>query len=225
MSNNHVIYEKEYLPFIIKWGRITNWTALVLCFSPALVLAVGFGLMPPFSAILSGFLAITSAVGVIWFVEPISYFPIVGVAGTYMAFVSGNISNLRIPCAMIAQKAAGVEPGTDRGSIVATLGMAVSIIVNVIILAAGIFAGAQVLQQLPAFVVNALQLLLPALFGAIFVQFAMSKLKLAPIVLALCLILALGVRKGIVPGFASTLIAVFASIAIAIFFYKKNIIK
>lgn len=219
MSNNHVIYEKEYLPFIIKWGRITNWTALVLCFSPALVLAVGFGLMPPFSAILSGFLAITSAVGVIWFVEPISYFPLVGVAGTYMAFVSGNISNLRIPCAMIAQKAAGVEPGTDRGSIVATLGMAVSIIVNVIILAAGIFAGAQVLQQLPAFVVNALQLLLPALFGAIFVQFAMSKLKLAPIVLAL------GVRKGIVPGFASTLIAVFASIAIAIFFYKKNIIK
>ena len=112
-------------------------------------------------------LGITSAVGVIWFVEPISYFPIVGVAGTYMAFVSGNISNLRIPCAMIAQKAAGVEPGTDRGSIVATLGMAVSIIVNVIILAAVIFAGAQVLQQLPEIVVNALQLLLPALFGAI----------------------------------------------------------
>ena len=126
---------------------------------------------------------------------------------------------------MIAQKAAGVEPGTDRGSIVATLGMAVSIIVNVIILAAGIFAGAQVLQQLPEIVVNALQLLLPALFGAIFVQFAMSKLKLAPIVLALCLLLAIGVRKGIIPGFASTLIAVFASIAIAIFFYKKNIIK
>ncbi len=174
MSSNHVIYEKEYLPFIIKWGRITNWTALVLCFSPALVLAVGFGLMPPFSAILSGFLAITSAVGVIWFVEPISYFPIVGVAGTYMAFVSGNISNLRIPCAMIAQKAAGVEPETDRGSIVATLGMAVSIIVNVIIL-------------------------------------------------ALYLLLAIGVRKGIIPGFASMLIAVFASIAI--FFYKKNIIK
>ena len=78
-----------------------------------------------------------------------------------------------------------MEPETDRGSIVATLGMAVSIIVNVIILAAGIFAGAQVLQQLPEIVVKALQLLLPALFGAIFVQFAMSKLKLAPIVLAL----------------------------------------
>lgn len=70
MSNNHVIYEKEYLPFIIKWGRITNWTALVLCFSPALVLAVGFGLMPPFSAIPSGFLVVTKRSG------PWSPFPI-----------------------------------------------------------------------------------------------------------------------------------------------------
>ena len=82
----------------------------------------------------------------IWFVEPISYFPIVGAAGTYMAFISGNISNLRIPCAMIAQKAAGVEPGTDRDCSVATLGMAVSMIVNGSILAAGIGAGAEVLQ-------------------------------------------------------------------------------
>lgn len=92
-----------------------------------------------------------------------------------MAFVSCNINNLRIPCAMITQKAAGVESGTDKGSIVATLGMAVSII-----LAAGIFAGGQVLQQQPEFVVKALQLLLPALFSAIFVQFATSKFKLAP---------------------------------------------
>ncbi|WP_288704547.1 hypothetical protein [Bilophila wadsworthia] len=39
MSDNHAIYEKEYLPFIIKWGRITNGAGLLLCFFPALVLA------------------------------------------------------------------------------------------------------------------------------------------------------------------------------------------
>lgn len=224
MSNEN-IFEKDYLPYIIKWGRRTNWLGVALCFAPALVLATVFGLMPPMSAIAGGFVAIASAVGVIWFVEPISYFPIVGVAGTYMAFISGNIGNLRIPCAMIAQKVAGVEPGTDEGSIVATLGMAVSIVVNVAILTAGIIAGAQVLQQLPPSVIKALQLLLPALFGAIFMQFAMSKLKLAPIVLAICLLLAIGVKKGIVPGFASTLAAVFLSIAIAVFLYKKKILK
>lgn len=225
MSNTSSHFEKEYLPFIIRWGRITNWTALALCFAPVFVLAVVFGLLPPIHAILSAFVAIASAVGVVWFVEPISYFPIIGVTGTYMAFISGNIGNLRIPCAMIAQKVAGVEPGTDEGTIVATLGMAVSIVVNTLILTAGIVAGAQVLQQLPPQLLKALQLLLPALFGAVFMQFAMSKLKLAPIVFTLCVLLALGVKNGIIPSFVSTLSAVFLSIAIAVFFYKKNIIK
>ncbi|MDL2314365.1 hypothetical protein LJC36_05230 [Desulfovibrio sp. OttesenSCG-928-C14] len=221
---NKNIYDNEYLPYIIKWGRLTNWTAVVLCFCPALVLAFVFDLMPPASAILNGFIAIASAVGVIWFVEPISYFPIIGVAGTYMAFMSGNIGNLRIPCAMIAQKIAGVEPGTNEGSIVATLGISVSIVVNITILTIGIIAGAKVLQALPPSVNSALQLLLPALFGAIFVQFAMAKLRLAPIVLAICLLLTLGVKAGIVPGYLSTLLAVFASIAIAVLMYKKKII-
>lgn len=224
-SSTSSTYDKEYLPFIIRWGRITNWTALVLCFAPVCVLAFVYDLMPPVQAILSAFVAIASAVGVVWFVEPISYFPIIGVAGTYMAFISGNIGNLRIPCAMIAQKVAGVEPGTNEGAIVATLGMAVSIVVNTVILTAGIAAGAQVLQQLPPALLKALQLLLPALFGAVFVQFAMSKLKLAPVVFAICVLLALGVKSGIVPGFVSTISAVFLSIGIAIFFYKKNIIK
>ena len=60
MSDNHVISKKEYLSFLIKWGRITNWMELVLCFLLPLCL-IGVGLMPPFSAILSGFLVVTSA--------------------------------------------------------------------------------------------------------------------------------------------------------------------
>ena len=103
---------------------------------------------------------------------------------------------------MITQKAAGVELGTDKGSIVATQGMAVSIIVNVVILAAGSFAGAQVLQQ-PEFVVKALQLLLPPLFCALFVRFAMSK----PFVRSVP-------AKCFIPSFDSTRTEVFVSITI-----------
>jgi hypothetical protein len=102
------IYEGVFLPDIIKWGRITNILGLVFAFGPAIVLAVVFKLVPPASAILTGFISIASAVGVLWFVEPMSYFPIVGVAGTYMAFLSGNISNLRIPSAAAAQNVAEV---------------------------------------------------------------------------------------------------------------------
>lgn len=223
MQNNN-IYESNYLPYIIKWGRRTNWTGILLCFCPALTLAFFYDLMPPVSAIFSGFVLVAGAVGVIWFVEPISYFPILGVSGTYMAFLSGNIGNLRIPCAMIAQKIAKVEPGTNEGAIVGTLGMSVSIVVNLVFLTVGVVAGAQVLQALPQSVVAALQFLLPALFGAIFVQFAMSKVKLAPIVLAICIGLALAVRAGIVPAFASTLASVAASVAIAVFMYRKKML-
>lgn len=223
--NNDNAYDKDYLPYIIAWGRRTNWTGVLLSFGPALVLATVFGIIPPFSAILNGFIAIASAVGVVWFVEPISYFPIVGVSGTYMAFISGNIGNLRIPCAMVAQKIAGVEPGTQEGTIIATLGMAVSIVVNTVILTAGVIAGAQVLQQMPQSVIAALQLLLPALFGAVFMQFAVKKLKLAPIVLIISILLALGARAKLFPGFVSTVGAVFLSIAIGVLMYKKGLLK
>lgn len=219
------VYEKEYLPYIITWGRRTNWTGVLLSFGPALVIACVFGVIPPFTAILNGFIAIAGAVGVVWFVEPISYFPIIGVAGTYMAFISGNIGNLRIPCAMVAQKIAGVEPGTNEGSIVATLGMAVSIVVNTAILTVGVIAGAQVLERMPRSVVAALQLLLPALFGAIFMQFALRKLKLAPIVLGICILFALGVRMKMIPGYVSTIGAVFLSIAVGVLMYKKGLIR
>jgi|SRR5690554_589726 hypothetical protein len=218
------IYEGVFLPDIIKWGRITNILGLVLAFGPALVLAVVFKLVPPASAILTGFISIASAVGVLWFVEPMSYFPIVGVAGTYMAFLSGNISNLRIPSAAAAQNVAGVQPGSEEGSIIATIGMSVSVLVNIVILALGVFAGTTILASLPENVVQALNYLLPSLFGALFVQFALSKPKLAPIALTLGLVFSLLVARGVVPFYTTTLVAVFGTMFIGIALYKKKLI-
>ncbi len=218
------IYEGVFLPDIIKWGRITNVLGLVLAFGPALVLAVVFKLVPPASAILTGFISIASAVGVLWFVEPMSYFPIVGVAGTYMAFLSGNISNLRIPSAAAAQNVAGVQPGSEEGSIIATIGMSVSVLVNIVILALGVFAGTTILANLPENVVQALNYLLPSLFGALFVQFALSKPKLAPIALTLGLVFSLLVARGVVPFYTTTLVAVFGTMFIGIALYKKKLI-
>ena len=225
MSNeNHAvntIYEAEYLPYVIRWGRLTNFAGLILCFGPALVLMMVFGVIPPISAIVNGFIGIASAVGVVWFIEPVSYFPIIGVSGTYMAFISGNIGNLRIPCAMVAQKIAGVEPGTPEGTIISTLGMAVSIVVNTLLLTAGAVAGVQILQQLPPSVVRALQLLLPALFGAVFMQFALRNLKLGVIVLVIAVLMVLGSRQGYYPAFLASLGTLFLSVAIGVSLFKR----
>ena len=175
--NNQDYYNKEYVPQVNKIGKITGYLGVLLSFTPALVLAVVYGILPKPAALLTAFISGASAFGVLWFVEPISYFPVVGAAGTYMAFLSGNISNMRIPCASMAQVAADVEPGTEKGSVVATLGMAVSIVINVSVLTIGAILGTSVLSMLPDTIKAALNYLLPALFGALLVQFGMKMKK------------------------------------------------
>lgn len=117
-------YEKEYLPTMHRIGKTTGYLGALLLFVPALVLALVYGLLPNWAALVTSVIAAVSAFGILWFVEPISYFAVLGPVGTYMAFLSGNISNMRLPCASMAQVAANVEPGTEKGSIIATLGMA-----------------------------------------------------------------------------------------------------
>ncbi len=220
MSDNY--YKDEYLPKVNKVGKLTGYLGVLLAFTPAVVLAIVYGILPKPAALLTAFISGTSAFGVLWFVEPISYFPVVGPAGTYMAFLSGNISNMRIPCASMAQVAADVEPGTEKGSVVATLGMAVSIIINVAVLTIGAILGTSVLSMLPEEVRTALNYLLPALFGALLVQFGMKMQKhsILMLVVAIALYFLIGIGAfNWLPGASNwlgTLGCVFISIAVGL---------
>lgn len=167
MKNDY--YSGTYIPGIVKWGKITLLLGIFAGFLPALVMAFR-GYMPPVSAIIAGTLMQISVSGAFYIVEPISYFPILGIPGTYLTFLSGNTSNMRVPCSSVAQEAAGVEMGTEEGSIISTIGIATSILVNVVILTVGAVAGSVILNILPAPVKEALNFLLPALFGAVFGQ-------------------------------------------------------
>ena len=141
-------FSQEYMPFIVRWGRITNLLGVVLCFLPPLVLTFGFGFNPGLTAIITGALAQVSGSCIFWFVEPISYFPVLGIPGTYMSFLAGNGSSLRLPCSAAAQEAADVQPGTDKGTIISTLGITVSIFINIGMLLLGVILGASVLGAL-----------------------------------------------------------------------------
>lgn len=120
---NKEYYNKVYIPDIVKWGKITMLLGIITCFGPALVISVIYGCMPPVSAIIAGTIAQISVSGAFYIVEPISYFPILGIPGTYLTFLSGNTSNMRVPCSSVAQEAAGVEMGSDKGSVVSTIGI------------------------------------------------------------------------------------------------------
>lgn len=179
-DNTKAIYENELINPIIRWGRFTNILACILAFSPAVYLAVFWNAIPPISAVVHSSLAtILGFSAVFWFVEPISYFPILGIPGTYMGFLSGNISNMRVPCSIMAQSAAEVEEGTMAGSVISVLGVGMSIIVNMIVMFVGAFAGAQIIAACPVSVKNAFAYILPAVFGGVFGQFAPKNFKIA----------------------------------------------
>ncbi|SHJ79646.1 hypothetical protein [Hespellia stercorisuis] len=222
------IYQNNYLKAIHKTGKIGNYFCVVLCFIPAILVALVYGVKIPFAAVLTGWLSIASAIGVVWFIEPIANFPIVGSAGTYINVVAGNTSNMRVPCAVMAQKEAGVEPGTPEGSVVSTLGICTSCFVNIPILAVGAILSSIIMNYLPASVLDAFNFLLPALFGAVFVQFAMSKPKIVPVALALGISFCIMVNKGVFsflgpnPSYVTTLVGTFGTIAFALWMYKKG---
>ena len=226
---NNEYYSKSYIPSIVKWGKITMLLGIITCFCPAIVISVVYGYMPPISAIIAGTISQMSVSGAFYIVEPISYFPILGIPGTYLTFLSGNPSNMRVPCSSVAQEAAGVEMGTEKGSIISTIGIAISILVNVVILTIGAVAGNAIINIMPAAMKGALNFLLPALYGAVFGQFAIARPKLG----AVAVVIAFGMNwllkngyLGFFPGTPSyvvILVAVFGSILAGRILYKKEL--
>ena len=216
---NKGFYEGEYMPKMHKIGKLTGFLGAILSFLPALVLAVVYGLLPKPAALATGFL---------WIVEPISYFTVLGPIGTYMAFMSGNISNMRVPCAGMAQVAADVEPGTEKGSIISVIGMATSIVINVSVLTIGVILGSSVLSAMPASVTEALNYLLPALFGALLMQFGLKRIKFAGGMLAFAILIGIAINAGLfnwLPGAANyltTLASVFVAIGVTLATYGKK---
>lgn len=188
MEKQSTIFKSDFIPWVVKWGRATNLLGVVLCFGPCIGLAL-MGIFPPWAAFAAAFAIQFPLVASAYIREPISYFAMLGVPGTYMSFLSGNISNLRVPCASIATMSAGIEEGTEEGTITATIGVAVSTFVSTGFLTIGVLAGAWLLDVMPPIVTTALNLLLPALFAALLANYAFMKPKLAVVVIPLCFII------------------------------------
>lgn len=220
-DNNKNVFKEEYIPSIVKWGRFTNLVGVAMAFLPILVLTFVFDLHPSKSSILTGFLLIASMEGVFWIVEPISYFPVLGIPGTYMSFLSGNISNMRLPVALASQQAAGVELGSDKGTVVSAIGVGVSVLLNVAILTLGVLLGSAVLSRVPQEIINALTNIVPALFGALMAQQLVASPKNGIIALVIAVLSIGAYYKGMlnwIPGldgyFMIIILCVFGTILI-----------
>lgn len=210
-----MIYDK-YIEDVTKVGRITIIMGLIVSLFPPLIMTFVFGFNPGIGPILAGAISQISVVGAFYFSEPISYYPIVGRAGLYMGFLAGNLLNMRIPAAVASVESSGYKNGTDKGAIMGTIGMGVSIWVGVVFLMTSVILGQTLLSQLPSSVMTIFKLIIPALFGGVFAQFAYKAPKIGFFALAIAFIMIKIVA--FIPGKPSyivTLVSVFATIAFA----------
>jgi len=215
-------YQEIWIKPSIRIGVTTILITIFLSFLPCLYLYIKYGAFPSLSTALTAWGMIAMIFGAFYFVEPFSYYPILGMTGTYMAFLSGNIANIRLPASATAQATVGVENGTKQGEIISTLGIAGSIITNLVILTLAVLVGAAVMRELPPEIEIALkEYILPALFGALFGQFTVSNPKIALYALPLSLVV---MKFTTAPVWIIIIVAIFGTTAISRFLYKKGIL-
>ncbi|MBD8005153.1 small-conductance mechanosensitive channel [Bacillus norwichensis] len=154
------------------WGRLTLLMTILASISAPLYMSFIVGAHPGWGPIIAGLIGYAGFIGVMWVIEPITYYPILGIAGTYLAFLSGNIANLCLPCSAAAQEAIGAENGSNKGEIAGVFGIAAACLVNTIVIVFVILGGSYIIMMLPDVVKSAFNFILPAIFGAVLGQFA-----------------------------------------------------
>ena len=206
------------------YGRIVSVITLALLIAAPFVIGNYLGAMPDMAAFGRGFLAI----GLIWMVSSIAeyliYTPMLGAGGGYLAFITGNLINMKIPCAVNARDIVGAKAGTPENEIISTLSIATSALTTIVVLALGV---AMLIPLQPILQALALQPafdnVVPALFGAMAYKYFRRNMDIAVFPLLVMSLLFIFVPALI----SSTSFMILPSGALAIWLawrkYKKNL--
>jgi len=209
-----------------RWGRLTMIAALVMSLAAPLYLVVfaDLGITP--IQVWTAFFAVAAVFSVLWVVEPITYYPILGPATMYQAFMIGNIANKLLPSALVAQAAIGAKAGTKRGEFSALMAICGAALVHVFFMLffVGVL-GSWLVSIVPASVTDVARLyIFPSIIGAVIVQLVVSlkQARITLIAIATAAVVFFVVVPA-VPALANlaTGIAVVATAALSWFFRKK----
>ena len=180
---------EAYLKATHRLGRAVSLLTLVMLLGAPFLIGGLLGTMPDIGAAARGFLS----VGLVWtvssIVEYLVYTPMLGAGGSYLAFITGNLINMKIPCAMNARELADAKAGTPENEVISTLSIATSSLVTIVVLAAGV---ALMIPLRPVLESPTLQPafanVVPALFGAMAYKYFRKDVRLAAVPL-LCMTL------------------------------------
>ncbi len=159
-------------------------------------------------------------------VEFLIYVPILGAGASYLSFITGNIINMKLPCAYSAREIAGTSAGTKEDSVITTLSVATSSLVTMLV----IFVGVLLLIPLTPILQNptlkpAFDNLLPALFGALGCQYFSKSWKLTAVPVLFMTALCIFVPSLISQTTVMMIVIGAMSIAISFFMYKKGMLE
>jgi len=216
---------KDYFSSVHVFGRIWMLLALVLLIAVPVSISIYYNSWPYFHEFIFGLLGIAPTFWLVSTIEVFTYVPMLGTGGSYLGFVTGNLTNLKVPCAINAMSMAKVEPGTDEGEIVSTIAIAVSSIVTTLIIAIGVFLLFWIRPFLESpTLAPAFANILPALFGALGVVMISRnwKVAVAPVVFMLILFIIVPSLSGVVGVLVP--VGVVISVVCARIMYKKGML-
>ena len=218
--------EMTYLDSVHRDGRIWNISVMIALFMYPILVGVLFGVLPDWHGLLMGLVATAPMYWAVAVVETFTYVPMLGAGGSYLSFVTGNISNLKLPVALNALEQTGANIRTEEGEIVSTIAIAVSSIVTTVIIILGVILITPLTPILDAPVLApAFAQILPALFGGLGVVFVWKnwKLAVAPVVLMLALFIFVPALNASTVGIMVP-VGVLFTIGVSRILYKKHVL-
>ena len=216
----------SYMDSVHRDGRIWNLTVMVLLMAFPVAVAIIFGAAPDWGALGMGLIATAPMYWAVGAIETVTFVPMLGAGGSYLSFVTGNISNLKLPCALNALEQNGVSANSEEGEVISTVAIATSSIVTTVIIIIGVICIAPLTPILSAPVLQpAFEQILPALFGGLGVAFVSKnwKLSLAPICLMLVLFIFVPALDSGTVGIMVPVSALF-TIGVGRILYKRGVL-
>ena len=212
-----------YENLIHRTGRAWMTAALLVILAVPIAISIYFDTWPALGPLLGGLLPIMMIYVPIGIIEVITFSPMLGSGATYLAFTTGNLTNLKVPCALNALEIAEIEPGSNQGEVISTIAVATSSLVTNLVLILGVVLFVQLTPILASPLLKpAFENILPALFGALGYLYISKNWKLAVVPLALMVIIFIIVPTA--PVGILIPVSALSAVAAARFMYKRDII-
>lgn len=213
----------DYMKKTDFYGKVWIWTAAVVIIMVPVAICLYYNAWPEMTAVLKGLLGVAPIYWTVGLIEVITYTPMLGVGGTYLSFVTGNVTSLKAPSALTAMENADVKPGSEEGEVISTIAIATSSIVTTLVLAVGVMILSYISPILNSPVLKpAFDNVLPALFGGLGVVYISKnwKLSVAPLLFMIVLFIC-------VPSLASSVgvlvpVGVIIALVAGRIMYKKG---